>query len=94
MIPGVDESDLSAQEFAKIHPNPFNEVLVISITQMNIKVVNVEIFNELGQLVASSVEENTGGEISIDTGHLPNGLYEVNLRSKGFSGSYKLIKTK
>jgi len=91
---GVDESDFNAQEFAKIYPNPFEEVLVISITNMHITVVNIEIFNELGQLVASSVEQNTGGEISIDTAHLPEGLYEVNLRSKGFRGSYKLIKTK
>ena len=92
VLTGVSESEFNAQEFAKIHPNPFNEVLVITITNRSVKMVTIEIFNEIGQLVAASVERSTGGEISIDTSHLTNGLYQVNLRSKGFKESHKLIK--
>jgi len=91
---GIDDNDVKAQKLVDIHPNPFNEMLVISIDWEKNTRVRVEIFNELGALVSSSYEVPFNGELRLDTEKLSTGLYEVSVTGDGLSESHKLIKTR
>lgn len=69
-----------------VFPNPFNEVLNISVqVKSNIEELTVEILNLFGQKITSTQKINAFGDINIEptVGYLPAGMYLVVLKENG-----------
>lgn len=69
-----------------VFPNPFNEVLNISVqVKSNIEELNVEILNLFGQKITSTQKINAFGDINIENnvGYLPAGMYLVVVKENG-----------
>ena len=101
MVVGVDEliSGTIAQEFAlnNNYPNPFNPTTKIRFNIPNDERVELNVFNILGQQVASIVNDKlSAGEHSFDfnADFLPSGLYIYQLKAGNFSESKKMMLLK
>ncbi|MBK6612018.1 MAG: T9SS type A sorting domain-containing protein [Sphingobacteriales bacterium] len=71
-------------------PNPSFDLTVLSFNNYNAANYIVSVSNLLGQTV--QIHQTTGKQVSIDTAHLPNGLYLVTLtNTQGQQVSSKLI---
>ena len=89
----LEESTLSLEEetlnqFAKVsvYPNPTSDILNIKVDNQQIK--SIKIFNVLGkQVMYSSIKNNT-----IDTSHLPKGIYVLQVKTDVSTFSRKIIK--
>lgn len=77
---------------AEIYPNPFNnEINILTNETGNMQ---VELVNVSGQRVLSGVTGNASSEpYTIQTGHLPAGLYVLKIRTSKGVITRKLIKT-
>jgi hypothetical protein len=76
---GVDESERADQ--MKLYPNPTTGMVTLecSVNQPE----EVVLYNFAGQVVARLAGGwNTGESIVFDTGHLPSGMYVVEVRSR------------
>jgi len=68
-----------------VYPNPTTGILTI---QSKTSIVQIEIYNQLGQLVLSNNEENT-----IDISNVGQGLYFIKiLDENGNIGTQKVVK--
>jgi hypothetical protein len=76
-----------------ICPNPFNEMLQISLPQFETERVNIKLANVLGKEVCSiqNLEEGKNS-ISIDTKHLPSGLYILSVEQNNIIATYNVMK--
>ena len=89
----LEQSALSLEEetlnqFAKVsvYPNPTSDILNIKVDNQQIK--SIKIFNVLGkQVMYSSIKNNT-----IDTSHLPKGIYVLQVKTDVSTFSRKIIK--
>lgn len=73
---------------ASIFPNPANEIVLVSATEV---IKYVELYNSLGELVYA-VEGNNNVNVPIDTKPFPNGLYFIkSYTSKGVVLSNKIV---
>jgi hypothetical protein len=81
----TDVNQISNIEF-NVYPNPFNEYLILSNNDL---LTNVKIANIMGQIVS----DINNPDSMIDTSHLINGLYLINLYTKdGIAKTLKMIK--
>ena len=79
------------------YPNPFNPTTLIQFDLPDISVVNLTIYNTLGQVVAELLEKaemQPGNQVvSIDAHNLPSGVYYYRLEAEGKSGkSFTSVK--
>lgn len=79
-------NDYSDPKF-RIYPNPSKNTLFISITE-DTKIDNPLIYNSLGQIVISQISIDN----KIDISGLEQGLYIIELTSKGLKYRFKFIK--
>ncbi len=79
--PGFDKSAL------KVYPNPTKDILNISYNQ---EISNVEIFNLVGQRVATIAPNANDGKLDISS--LANGTYFVKVTSNNETRTVKVIK--
>jgi hypothetical protein len=85
----VAELPAREQSLVEIFPNPFREKMYLRLPEATDSRVQVEMFNQLGQLVQMSTFPPTGHNfIELEAGHLPPGLYllRVQVSEKIFSG--------
>jgi len=61
----------------KLYPNPFNDLLKISINKLNINSIRLKIVNSMGTTIFYSHEDITGNKFvkSIDLSNIPQGIY-------------------
>jgi Secretion system C-terminal sorting domain/PA domain len=72
-----------------VSPNPASDEVVLHYNFDNIATLNIEIFNEIGQIMKSfELQKVQTGKLNIDVTDWQTGLYNVSLRS----GSLKEIK--
>ncbi|UCH64648.1 MAG: T9SS type A sorting domain-containing protein [Ignavibacterium sp.] len=79
------------------YPNPFNPATTISYQLPEPAFVTVEVFDVLGNKIASLVQENkTVGvhEVSFDGSNLSSGIYLYQIDAEGFHQSRKMMLTK
>jgi flagellar hook assembly protein FlgD len=88
-------------ELSQNYPNPFNPVTVIhfNVAQVNNLRYNVslKVYNMLGQLVATLVDEtqNPGYKsLTFDASNLPSGMYIYKLSAGTFTQARKMVVVK
>jgi hypothetical protein len=77
----VKISEFDANNSISIMPNPGNGIFTISLQQYPTKVLGIEIFNSLGQIINKDVL-NTKTKI-IDISNSPKGIYFLKVSSEG-----------
>ena len=87
---GID--NLSQEIETSLSPNPANSFFNLKIKQKNDENIDFQLFNQLGEEVNSFTYINTGnGMYRFDTQALKNGLYYLNIRTKGSKKAIKII---
>ncbi len=79
------------------YPNPFNPSTTISFELPQKSEVNLTIYNTLGQVVATLINEvKQAGQhqIVFDASHLPNGVYIYRIKAGSYSAAKKMILLK
>jgi hypothetical protein len=92
----IDNVDLGAYEFQPnlntikiqdasfiIYPNPVKESLTIVFSENNSELVEISIYNSLGQSIASSLKAIANHSLTIPLNHLSNGIYYVTISKNG-----------
>lgn len=74
----------------KIHPNPTKGELLITHNQSTID--GISVFNVNGQKLVENNQVQSKS-VSIDLSSFPNGVYFIEVNSKGQSSKYKVIKS-
>ena len=94
----VATADMPQQfELLQNYPNPFNPMTHIAFTLKQPGHATVQVFNEMGQLVDTLVDEElTAGyhETRFNGGQLNSGLYFYKIQSVGYSDMGKMILMK
>jgi hypothetical protein len=96
---GIDNENPSPGRFAlmKNYPNPFNATTSIDLALAHNGIVNLSIYNLLGQKVATPLDgfENAGDKsINWDASSLPSGVYFARLNTGGQVQSIKMVLLK
>lgn len=86
-VTSVDE--IFDENGIKLYPNPFSNDFTLEMTEANVS--DIKIYNTLGTLVYSEYIDKTNA-IDISLGHLPNGVYFVELSNENKTITKKLIK--
>ena len=75
------------------YPNPANSQVFINVTNPEAANIGVQVFDMLGQLVLSSVEEINAGEnlIQLNIANIPEGIYYYTIRKGNLALTQKLI---
>ncbi|MDP4197238.1 MAG: CHRD domain-containing protein [Bacteroidota bacterium] len=79
------------------YPNPFNPSTNIRFSVPNSGLVNITIYNLLGQKVAVILNEvKTAGtyDVSYNASNLPSGIYFYNMKAESFNRTMKMILLK
>ena len=74
----------------KLYPNPSEGVFTISVSQKEVKNLNIELFDVFGKSVFKAISNSINTEI--DTQNLPIGVYLVRLTSNEINEVLKFIK--
>jgi len=78
-----------AKENFSVYPNPANDVLTLNFDNINNADLTLNIYNLAGELVRSETLRQNQQQINIE--ELSNGIYMVEIKSKGWSEKQKLI---
>ncbi|MEJ2105095.1 MAG: T9SS type A sorting domain-containing protein [Ignavibacteriaceae bacterium] len=79
------------------YPNPFNPVTIIKFSISNSDLVQIQIMNILGQVVAVSYKNKVSPgtyEVKFNGSNLPSGIYFYRLETSSFSKTKKLLLIK
>lgn len=95
----ISEEDISISNFSlsQNYPNPFNPSTIISFELPQKSEVNLTIYNTLGQVVATLINEiKQAGQhqIVFDASDLPNGVYIYRIKAGSYIASKKMILLK
>ena len=74
----------------KLYPNPNKGFFTVSVSQKDVKDLNIELFDVFGKSVFKTISNSVNTEISIQ--NLANGVYLVKLNSTEIDEVLKLIK--
>ena len=88
------DSFVVAFEGVKMYPNPVSrgEILFITTGGIDQEQITVRMYSVLGTRVFEQTVLNTvERRIGLDVGHLPKGVYVVELSTDSFSKSFNLI---
>ncbi len=90
---GIDES-ISENIQASIYPNPFTDVLHISISSPQKTIAVLQIIDGQGKtIIQKNINVLTGeNEFTFDEFNFPNGLYIVQIKSNNAAWSNKIMK--
>ena len=75
-----------------IYPNPVSKTLYLDFTKGIIKEAFIAIYNTNGQRVVSMSKVNISGEISLNIGELPSGIYLIEIQNEDGHYTQKFIK--
>ena len=93
----VETNILSKTELHQNHPNPFNPSTQISYTLANAGLVNISVYNALGQKVAELVNKgmNAGTHnIEFNANNFASGLYFYRIETANYSKTMKMLLIK
>jgi hypothetical protein len=79
------------------YPNPFNPVTNIKFQLAKDDNVRLDVYNEIGQRVATLLDKYTKAgsyTVKFDAGNLPSGVYLYRIQSGNYSATNKLIYLK
>ncbi len=79
------------------YPNPFNNVTIISFKIPERSFVRINIYNNLGQLMASLINKKLSAgkhNVSFEPGFLSSGIYYYQLRAEGRTQTKRMILLK
>jgi len=98
-VTGVEEDSGFPQGYVlnQNYPNPFNPTTEISFALPNASHVTLEVFNALGQKVATLVDEKKGAgsyQVRWDGAGFPSGVYFYRLETQGFTKTIKMLLVK
>jgi hypothetical protein len=88
---------VTAYSLAQNYPNPFNPETSISFDLLDAGLVNLKVYNVLGQAVAELVNRNMEAGrhlVSFQAGDLPSGIYLYRLEVNGFVAQKKMVLMK
>lgn len=91
---GLRDQEKTIQVFS-ISPNPVQKELILKWhnTLHPNSSIEVNIYSVDGRLIARELTDNTQtGGFTLDTGHLPQGLYYLSIKSESFTNNFKFIK--
>jgi hypothetical protein len=93
-MPYSDIQETSGFSDVSIYPNPFYDYLNYDITLNTSENITIEMYNSLGQLVATQQQEMETGKhhISQDMSVLPIGVYIIRISSDDYLLTKRLIK--
>jgi hypothetical protein len=99
IVTGVEDEDIKpiAYKMAQNFPNPFNPSTTIKYSVPENGIVNLSVYNLLGERVAKLVNETlAAGEYQtvFDAKELPSGVYIVKFESGNYTQTIKMILTK
>lgn len=93
----VDVNFASEYSLKQNYPNPFNPATKISFTVHQSNFVSIDVFNSIGQKIATLVNEQMdAGNYSVDfkAFNLPSGIYFYKMTATNFSSTRKMILIK
>jgi hypothetical protein len=96
----VIEVDISLPknfELGQNYPNPFNPSTVITYSIPVSSIVTVRIYNILGDLITTIVNENKEAgsyNVNFDASRLGNGIYFYKLQAGNFTATKKMLLLK
>ena len=98
-LTGVVNSNAIPSDFRleQNYPNPFNPTTTISFSIPSDQNVKIDIYNTLGQLVSTLIDNfyTTGTHnVTFNASALPSGVYIYRMESKSFTASKKMILMK
>lgn len=99
-VVGIADENVALNEFElkQNYPNPFNPVTNIEFKLDKTARVTLEVFNSLGQKVATILNNelrNSGvNEVTFDASELPSGVYTYKLTVQGKSAAKKMVLMK
>ncbi|HBN05970.1 MAG TPA: hypothetical protein DD434_09315 [Bacteroidales bacterium] len=86
---GIQNNELEDKNSITIYPNPASDIVNLEIKDVNIEILELNIYNILGVLVKTKTISNDINQINISD--LNNGIYFLDLKSKDFTTKQKLI---
>jgi photosystem II stability/assembly factor-like uncharacterized protein len=84
--------EISLIDKTRIYPNPTSGLFEISLNKPMINDYKIEIFNNLGYLIQTSVNHKSGQSVQIDVSSFPSGVYLIRIRSVNEYYQSKIIK--
>jgi photosystem II stability/assembly factor-like uncharacterized protein len=84
--------ETSYNNITRIYPNPTSGFFEISFNKPIICDYKIEIFNNLGRLIQTSVNHKSGQTGQIDMSSFPTGVYLIRIRSQNEYYQSKIIK--
>lgn len=84
----INEPIAGSIKFA-IYPNPASEIMTVKTISDNNEPLELKIYDSMGRRVKSAILHQNQQQINI--GDLSNGLYMVEIESKGMTGKQKLL---
>jgi len=77
-----------------VYPNPFEEALNINWREENGGIRLLTLYNATGAMVLNkTIDQSSSGEIiNLDLGHLPTGIYLIEIQGTDFSEVHKIVK--
>ena len=92
----TDINEISAIKNINIYPNPWYNNLNVNVSFKGVKSCTFELFNSLGQMVATDFKnnliENYNYNFDIEGKTLSSGIYYLNIQTENSSQSFKLVK--
>jgi Secretion system C-terminal sorting domain len=95
-ITAVETSEIFPSEFQLLqnYPNPFNPSTKIKFVIPKSSLVNLKVYDVLGNEIATLVnEEKPAGnyKVTFDASSLPSGVYFYKIKAGKFEGTKKLV---
>ncbi len=89
----IDTIDSISHPLQAIFPNPFQDLLTISMKEVNNGVVHITCYDIPGRLLfADNYQLNANGSVQIDLGFLPKGLYLLRIESQVTTITRKIVR--
>lgn len=86
----LSTGEIATGEF-KIYPNPADQMATLDFGTQRFKYIKIEMFDMSGKLVLESAQKGSQTVTEIQTAHLPNGNYLINVVADGEKMSKKLL---
>lgn len=83
---GVEDNDVV------LYPNPAQDQVTVSLLTATIRVKSIELTNHLGQVMRVEPIENATTMLTISTGTLPGGVYQIRLKTSSGTVIRQFIK--
>jgi photosystem II stability/assembly factor-like uncharacterized protein len=84
---GIEETGSSSS--LNIYPNPANDIISFIVSRSNNAASTLDIYNVMGCLVKTETLKQDQQQINV--GDLSNGIYLVEVKSKGVTGKQKML---